>query len=957
MDSKRKFGLPEFAEIESSPRLLPEEEEISRAQRRSPQERAQTMWLLFQDLKRSWRQFQSAHNVEIDKKNAGKKSEEEKEAHLPFSFERLFDAHEPIAKQFHPSPTFKSSQPRLHALYTVPEVRAAWEEGMQVHAKRWEGINGTWTEYRALEKDRAVVEKRYDELQKEKFDERAKPVKDRRRMLDDDRADVELELVDLHLRKEALRRSSPELAAKILASELEERRKELQVPGGFMWFESRRRMLEVLEAKIAENETLRLIVLEGQAGTGKTTFARALARIFTGHDPFEFRIKARTKVDRQLLTDETLDPAHPTVYRSILEAITGKKRPEDAPAHDGRVAFADELNSGENDEIRDLATVLDGMRAGGKTGYRDLGANPEDIVQPKALVIAAQNPAGARFLGRTKFTPEVARKLDKVPLDYFSQTPENPELFEAFLVALKDADGRNQQNRREISPAWTRLEDETIEEEKDGSGHVVSRFKQQKLRTTPDAGGALWRLSQMLHQSYENLSKRKNDLTDANPDAHIQGRVLPPGDVITWLKLYNKEMKKGRPLEGYLSEKFMDWIESSFTEDHDQEDKRLYLELAARYGIVFKEGSRYRAHILSNEMKMDLLTPRDVAELSPRVPRKKEYVGARIETPEFTRAVIDWTAPDGMRHERVQVRYEETRDDGKKFSRPGLSGLFRVVGIIRECDAVPELIGKTYYKKVEATPPTPDLPYTESEARRLKLERVEIKGNQEAQRLIDQVINGTLDIETPAGQKQFIDTWNAHCPNLPPPCVPPDDFWYLTKLKNKKIISNLEGTPAPTSPHWNHDQVLLIDSWEETNYDAPDAKTKHTSPLLKELMGNPSTVNIKREDLDSALWLGDPSLHIPTPKHKALLIKLGADPQTSELRPIRQDEYARLANTKGFGKKNLWTNFDHYSPEGDDARRGLLGGYRGRGGPSRVGSDSRGYARDGLAVRLVLARK
>lgn len=571
----RKFGLPEFATLESpSPSPLPEGEG-TRAHEQAPVEQAQKMWDLFSDLKRSWAQFVRAHNAEGDGKGTK----------YTTGFSALFDEHNPIAATFRASSTFKSLQPRLHALYADPEVRAAWEEGMKKHATQWEGINGTWTEYNALQKTLARVESRYDELQKEKFDERAKPHASRRRTLADDLAEAELSLAELHIKREALRQKSPELAAKILASELEARRKEFQSADGFMEFESRRQVFETLEAKVAEKETLRLIVLEGQAGTGKTSFVRRLARKFTDHDPVEVTIKAKTKVDRQLLADETLDSAHPVVYRPILEAITGKSRPGDVPLHEGRVTFADELNKGDNDEIGDLATVLDGMKIGGNTRYAGMGANPDDRVQPQALVIAAQNPAGARFLNRTKFTPEVQRKLEIIQLDYFTQTPENPELFEAFLVVLKDADGRNQQNRREISPAWMELNDETIQEEKDATGRVIGRFKQQKLKTGPAEGGGLWRMAQMLHQSYENLSKRKNDLTDANPDAHIQGRVLPPGDVFTWLQSYKKEMKKGRSLEGYLSTKFMEWIESSFTADHDREDKRLYLELAARYGI------------------------------------------------------------------------------------------------------------------------------------------------------------------------------------------------------------------------------------------------------------------------------------------------------------------------------------------------------------------------------------
>ena len=120
-------------------------------------------------------------------------------------------------------------------------------------------------------------------------------------------------------------------------------------------------------------------------------------------------------------------------------------------------------------------------------------------------------------------------------------------------------------------------------------------------------------------------------------------------------------------------------------------------------------------------------------------------------------------------------------------------------------------------------------------------------------------------------------------------------------------------------------------------------------------MDHESTVNIKRQDLDAALWQGDPCLRIPTVKHKALLQTLGVDPQTHELRPIRQDEYARLANTKAWGQKNFWTNFDHYCLEDADARLGLLGGNADYGGARHVDDDSRALATGHLAVRLVLA--
>lgn len=268
--------------------------------------------------------------------------------------------------------------------------------------------------------------------------------------------------------------------------------------------------------------------------------------------------------------------------------------------------------------------------------------------------------------------------------------------------------------------------------------------------------------------------------------------------------------------------------------------------------------------------------------------------------------------------------------------------------------------------------------YNVAEARRLGLEQLEIPAAPEAQRLIEKVIDRTIDISTPQGQEQFVRAWVSALPEIPPPCVPNEvlwnelypgtpypininqeqgHFWYLLQLQSDKIISNLEGAPVPVSPQCATAETILIDSWEETDSNAPDAATRLTSQLLKELLGEASTVNIKREDLDAALWQGDPTDRIPTDKHKALLQRLGVDPSQYELRSIRQDEYARLAKSKAWGQKVLWTQFDHYFLEVDGGRIGLVGGFRDDGGASNVGNDWRVLAEDSVSVRLVLSRK
>lgn len=697
--TEKGYDLPKIAELPVAEDTKVEsvfdtsEKRIGRVLERTPQELAQEMWDIFQDIKSSWVQFVRAHEVEeettttSETETSSKKTKKES-----ISFHALFDESNPIAAQFKKSPTFKALHPKLRALYSNPTVRVVWEKGMRAHASQWEKVNGTWEEYRAVEKEQSALETRYDILQKEQFESRAKPSAARRRTLTNDIAEVELALLENRGVLEALRQKSPDLAAEILSAELEQRRRELQGHDHFMWTASRRAILEMLETRAASKETLRLVVLEGQAGTGKTSFARALARKFTGNDLVEVGVGGRTKAERALFADETLDKEHPTVYRSLLQAITGKRAPDGAVEHHGRVAFLDEFNKLDNDEAGIVATALDGMRVGEKTGYHLLGADANDRVQGGALVIAAQNPAGTRFLNRTKFTPEVQRKLDIFQLDYFPQSADNPELYEAFLVSLMDQDGRIQAKRKELAPAWV---PNSI---KNTAGVEIG--KKDELVTNSKKGGALWRITQMLHESYENLAKRKNILTDANPDAYIQGRVLPPGDVMKWLQGYRKELNKGVSLEYYLSNKFKNWIDSSFTADHDQEDKRLYLTLAEEYGLIKKAGAEYKT-LPPAKISMDILTQRDIAEMSPRVPRTMIVEETEARPPELTRAVVDWTTPDGFEHHRLEIRYKplDTPITRRIPGSPPDAPTYVALGTINECLRVPAVVGRLYWVK------------------------------------------------------------------------------------------------------------------------------------------------------------------------------------------------------------------------------------------------------------------
>jgi hypothetical protein len=244
----------------------------------------------------------------------------------------------------------------------------------------------------------------------------------------------------------------------------------------------------------------------------------------------------------------------------------------------------------------------------------------------------------------------------------------------------------------------------------------------------------------------------------------------------------------------------------------------------------------------------------------------------------------------------------------------------------------------------------------EQEAKRLGLERVEIEGSPAAQDLImricDRSRKDAFDVTNDAGQKAFTAAWKQSCPTIPPPDG--NSFWYLKELQSSRIISNLDpNNPQISHPSFDQPRVLWMQDWQEGDCNN-NAFQKTTSPLFQDLLGTASVVNISREKIDAALWIGDPSTKQLTPKHEQLIKSLGLNPNTHNFRLIRHDEYARLAGAGlSFGKSSLWTWFDDYHFEGGQVH-GLLGGDRVYGGASNVDRDSRDFALGDIAVRLVL---
>lgn len=706
MREKQPFDLPRVAEFQpvedgerqkqkkSSPNTSPEatQEPSEEAKLAEARMKAQEMWDSFRDVATAWRRFIIDHKSEI-------KEQKQSSGEGRFDVKNLFfDLENPLTQEFHKDQKYKRLQKQIGELYRDTAVKDAWQKGMTAHASQWEGVNGTWTEYLNLQKNERKLKDARDELLREKFEEQKLMPSKRRRTLATELTDGAIALEAVRIRKQEIAAQDPDLATKILARELEARRRELQSKEGFMWFPSRQRIRELVAEKIANRTTLRILNLEGEAGTGKTTLARAISRLFTGHEQLKIICGKKMKVDRALFADKELEMgSSPTVYRIVLSAVTGKERPDGPVHHDGRAVLLDELNTVENDETRVLVTNCDSMRPGDSTEYHLNGANPDDIVQPHALILAAQNLAGTKFSDRTVFTPEVKRKMDIIQVEYPPLTQDDPELYESFLVALMDADGRITASKEELVASWKA--DKIFEGEK--------QYNKEKYDYDDKAGGALWRFAKLLDASYKSFYGKANVLTDSNPDARLTGEPLTPGDVYAWLSEYHDARKRQQSLSSFLSDKYFTWIDQKFRAESDIGNRELYLKLGEHFGILIKEPTTGPHNALPKQkVTFDFLTQRDIAYLSPRVPRMKELIpppeGGVPPSPEastnWKSMTADLADDNGRTYEAIRMRIEDSNDNRRYLILSDPDSPVRIIGVIRECSEHPEFVGGHLYE-------------------------------------------------------------------------------------------------------------------------------------------------------------------------------------------------------------------------------------------------------------------
>lgn len=218
-----------------------------------------------------------------------------------------------------------------------------------------------------------------------------------------------------------------------------------------------------------------------------------------------------------------------------------------------------------------------------------------------------------------------------------------------------------------------------------------------------------------------------------------------------------------------------------------------------------------------------------------------------------------------------------------------------------------------------------------AKAKELNLELNLVRGSEAAGRLVREVIDKKIDFKSKKGRTEFVKRWQEQCPNLPMPEVSEYGFGYFRALSEGKIITNFNPPPEGqgnqlATPKFHEDEFLFVDNWKE--YNAGPVQ-EHFDKIIARLLNNVNdqdfgnVVNVSRQTIDGALWIGDPANRQQTERHQKILQELGCDPKQFELRLIREDEYLRLAPSKGYGQKNISTYLDNYY-DSDNARLNLL---------------------------------
>lgn len=394
--------------------------------------------------------------------------------------------------------------------------------------------------------------------------------------------------------------------------------------------------------------------LRGETGSGKTTFAKQASQILNNEPPV---IAGGDKFGdvASLIGSKSIDPSGGVYYEfgPLIVALTGctnslemDKAIRLGAEPNGKLLILDELNKFDQDALFGALKIAKTLRGGEEFGYKELPGVKLRMAEKGFALVATMNPASARY-ERKELDPALDRLFygGKKTVDYLPMSPENPELYEAFLGILMDDNGRIRIAEQELAPNFADITDD------------VAGFVRREIGPDEKAHGALYRFALASSEIHNSYNQKENAGKTAMDPGFLEKTVLDMEILVKWITGYKNEIEGGRSLTTYLEAKLHDFYENIDNED----DEAIFKRIFDRYGFDITS-----VPAVSAKPAYKPITPLEMGYLTPKTKRTTTIIGEEV-VPKSAIHISD----DGEEIEYLlkTVTYEE---DGKTMElKPG----------------------------------------------------------------------------------------------------------------------------------------------------------------------------------------------------------------------------------------------------------------------------------------------
>lgn len=558
-------------------------------------------------------------------------------------------------------PLIQRLEGEISNLWQDPQVRGTFAAKVQESLRQRQEHGDALKMYRGLKRQARDLEDEYFDLLRNQFlMRRMTPTLRAMDMARNrtEKAQIAKEIVDLETtggmskgefaKRGGLDKEHVDLAALLGYERILGYHKQLKTEG-IVLTPSRENLLDEVAANTSASTWMLLV---GETGSGKTTFAKTTSHILNGESP-QYASGERWGDVKTLIGTKTMDAEGKVYYEfgPLTVALTGCqnslkmdeaiRRGQEAP---GKLFLADELNKFDQDALFGALKVVSTLRPGEEFSFKELPGVKLRMAKKGFAIIATMNPSSVRY-DRKELDPALERLFynGKRVVDYLPMTDQNPELYEVFLSSLMDDNGRIRVGRAELAPSFVAVEDKT------------ARVTKWELNPDISQHGTLYRFALAVAEVHKSFNQRESVAKTATDDGFLEKTVLDMGVLMEWMNGYSPEVEGGLSLTAYLERK----LQAFYNNIGSVNDQEIFQRIFSYFGFNNPEAAD------APKPYYTPLTPAEIGHLTPKTPRVVIKEGEDI-IPD-TELYIDPETGD-----EINYRIEGIKDDsGEELIKAG----------------------------------------------------------------------------------------------------------------------------------------------------------------------------------------------------------------------------------------------------------------------------------------------